>query len=119
MLLDRVAAVRSDLPARAARLELEHSPDRDPDPSAVETLWRLLTDGCESPLYNRDIHVSELAAALCYTRRRLSPDDDVRSPSARGSPQSRATAHGPAASDKPAAPCAVAIGTRGAICDRR
>ena len=30
---------------------------------------KLLTDGCESPLYNRDIHMSELRAALYYLRR--------------------------------------------------
>ena len=29
---------------------------------------KLLTDGCDSPLYNRDIHVSELWATLYYLR---------------------------------------------------
>jgi len=69
LLLDRVAAVRPDL------LELADSLDRcdDPDPPAVADLRRLLTDGCRSPLYNPDIHISELRAALYYLRARLNP----------------------------------------------
>jgi hypothetical protein len=37
----------------------------------LTTLHRLLTDGCESPLYNRDVHPSELRATIFYVRSRL------------------------------------------------
>jgi hypothetical protein len=32
----------------------------------VADVDKLLGDGCESPLYNRDIHISEPPAALYY-----------------------------------------------------
>jgi hypothetical protein len=32
----------------------------------VLDVQRLITDGCESPLYNRDVHISELRATLYY-----------------------------------------------------
>ncbi len=48
---------------------LEEAPD--PDPGCVADLHDLLTDGCASPLYNRDVHLSELCASLCYARRHL------------------------------------------------
>src|SRR5690349_5118137 len=50
LLPDRVAFVRTDL-LEIAEL-LEQSPD--PDPRCVTELHRLLTDGCESPLFNPD-----------------------------------------------------------------
>jgi hypothetical protein len=60
----RVAAVRTDLLEIAAMLE--HA--QDPDPARVEALRDLLANGCDSPLYNADIHVSELCATLAYVR---------------------------------------------------
>jgi len=73
LLHDRVAGVREELLDLAARLERA----ADPDPEAVNTLWRLLTDGCGSPLYNRSIHPSELAATLYYAKLRLSVDSSA------------------------------------------
>jgi hypothetical protein len=60
----RVAAVRSDLLEIAAILE--HAPS--PDPDGIHALRDLLANGCDSPLYNADIHVSELQATLHYIR---------------------------------------------------
>jgi hypothetical protein len=60
----RVVAVRTDLLEIAAMLE--HA--QDPDPACVEALRDLLANGCDSPLYNADIHVSELCATLAYVR---------------------------------------------------
>jgi len=62
---DRVAAVRDEL--------LEHSGARDA--SWVLAVHKLLTDGCKSPLYNSEIHISELRATLYYLRsaHRLEP----------------------------------------------
>jgi hypothetical protein len=37
--------------------------------SWVLAIKKLLTDGCTSPLYNRDVHISELWATLYYLRR--------------------------------------------------
>ena len=64
LLLDRVATVRPEL------LELADALERcgDPDPAAVADLRRLLTDGCQSPLYNPEVHISELRATLYYLR---------------------------------------------------
>jgi hypothetical protein len=64
LLGDRVQLVRSDLLEIAALLERA----AEPDPECVRTLHRLLTDGCESPLYNPDVHPSELRATLYYVR---------------------------------------------------
>lgn len=64
---ERVALVRDDLLEIALLLERE----RRPDPGCVVALDRLLTDGCTSPLYNRDVHFSELRATLYYIRSRL------------------------------------------------
>jgi hypothetical protein len=58
----RVAAVRADLLEIAAMLE--RAPD--PDPASVTALCDLLARGCDSPLYNSDIHISELIATLHY-----------------------------------------------------
>ena len=63
----RVAAVRTDLLEIATTLERSV----DPDPGCIATLHRLLADGCDSPLYNPDIHVSELRATLHHVRVRL------------------------------------------------
>ena len=60
----RAAAVRSDLLEIAALLEHTH----DPDPARVAALHNLLANGCDSPLYNTDIHISELHATLHYVR---------------------------------------------------
>lgn len=65
LLVDRAAAVRDELLELA--LILEHADHRDA--SWVFAIQKLLTDGCESPLYNREIHMSELRAALYYLRR--------------------------------------------------
>ena len=71
LLVHRAVAVRTDLLALAAALEQSPAPD----PETVRTLLRLLTDGCESPLYNERIHASELLATLYYARRRICPPE--------------------------------------------
>jgi len=63
----RVAAVRTDLLEIAALLERAH----DPNPACVAALRNLLANGCDSPLYNPDIHPSELHATLYYLRSSL------------------------------------------------
>lgn len=63
----RAAAVRTDLLEIAAALERTH----DPDPAIIATLRELLANGCDSPLHNQDIHVSELHATLHGVRSRL------------------------------------------------
>ncbi len=70
LLPDRVGLVRADL-LEIAEL-LEQSPD--PDPRCVTELHRLLTDGCESALFNPDVHPSELRASLYYVHLRLTAD---------------------------------------------
>jgi hypothetical protein len=81
----RVAAVRVDLLELAAILERAH----DPDPASVTELHELLANGCDSPLYNPDIHVSELHATLHYARAGLlaqripQPTEGTRRPSSR------------------------------------
>ncbi|MGZ6566735.1 MAG: hypothetical protein ACXVE9_04875 [Solirubrobacteraceae bacterium] len=67
LLYDRVAEVRTELIEIAAILERFD----DPDPAAVALLHDLLADGCGSPLYNPDVHVSELRATLYYVRSAL------------------------------------------------
>jgi hypothetical protein len=67
LLYDRVAGVRGDLLELAALLEQAD----DPDPACVSELRRLLRDGCQSPLYNRDVHTSELRATLYYTKQAI------------------------------------------------
>jgi hypothetical protein len=63
----RVAAVRSDLLEIAALLERA----QHPDPASMAALHELLANGCDSPLYNADIHVSELRATLHHIRAAL------------------------------------------------
>jgi hypothetical protein len=58
----RVAAVRTQLLEIAAIL----ARTQHPDPGCLATLHELLANGCDSPLYNPDIHISELNATLYY-----------------------------------------------------
>jgi hypothetical protein len=67
LLHDRVAVVRAELLEIAAILE--HAPD--PDPACIGELHELLANGCDSPLYNADIHISELQATLHHIRASL------------------------------------------------
>lgn len=60
----RAAAVRTELLEIAATLERTHHPD----PVSIAELHELLANGCDSPLYNPDIHVSELRATLYAVR---------------------------------------------------
>jgi hypothetical protein len=60
----RAAAVRTDLLEIAALLERT----RTPNPACVATLHKLLTNGCDSALYNPNIDVSELHATLEQVR---------------------------------------------------
>ena len=60
----RVAAVRTELLQIAATLEHTHNPE----PARMTALHHLLANGCDSPLYNADIHISELHATLHYIR---------------------------------------------------
>ena len=64
LLPDRTAAVRSDLLQIATALEHTHIPN----PASVTELHQLLANGCDSPLYNPDIHISELRATVHYLR---------------------------------------------------
>ena len=67
LLRERAAAVRPQLLEVAATLE--RAPD--PPPEVMQTLRRLLTDGCTSPLWNEDVPAGELAAALEQARAEL------------------------------------------------
>jgi hypothetical protein len=60
----RAAAVRTDLLEIAATLEHAH----DPDPARIAALHNVLANGCDSPLYNADIHTSEPKATLIRSR---------------------------------------------------
>jgi hypothetical protein len=64
LLHGRVALVRADLLTLADLLERTE----DPDPASVKALRALLRNGCDSPLYNAELHMSELRAALYYLR---------------------------------------------------
>ena len=67
LLRERAAAVRPQLLEVAAALE--RAPD--PPPEVMQTLRRLLTDGCTSPLWNEDVPAGELAATLEQARAEL------------------------------------------------
>jgi hypothetical protein len=67
LLHDRVAAVRTDLYEIAWLLE--HA--NEPNPECIDWLREMLANGCQSPLYNDDVHDSELRATLYYARAAL------------------------------------------------
>jgi hypothetical protein len=67
LLHDRVREVRGDLLEIALLLAVAD----DPDPECAAELRRLVRDGCDSPLYNPEVHPSELRATLHYIRSRL------------------------------------------------
>ena len=77
LLHDRVAPIRGELVEIAALLEQASHPDLE----CVTALHRLLTDGCESPLYNPEVHPSELRATLYHVRSRLAAARPERVPS--------------------------------------
>lgn len=56
----RAAAVRADLLEIAALLERTQTPN----PACLATLNELLSNGCDSPLYNTRIPVAELHTTL-------------------------------------------------------
>jgi hypothetical protein len=64
VLLYRAAAVRTELLEIAALLEHSHNPD----PACVAVLTALLANTRVSPLYNAEIHVSELHQTLSRVR---------------------------------------------------
>ena len=65
--VQRVPTMRDDRLETAASLESAIKPD----PKCVSALRRLLTDGCESPLYNIDVHPSEPRETPYHVRSRL------------------------------------------------
>jgi hypothetical protein len=67
LLHDRAAAVVPDLLAIAALIECAP----DPDPDCLAEIHRLLAHGCDSPLYNGNIHASELRATVHHIRSEL------------------------------------------------
>ena len=67
VLVDRVADVRDDLLEVADLIEQAATAD----PSCLAEVRRLLTSGCDSALYNPDIHVSELHTSMYFLRCRL------------------------------------------------
>jgi hypothetical protein len=71
LLSHRAGAVRSELLQIAAALERTH----DPNPTTLTELHQLLANGCDSPLYNPDIHISELRATVHYLRAGLLTHD--------------------------------------------
>ena len=71
LLPHRAAAVRSELLEIAATLEHNHNPN----PTTITELHQLLANGCDSPLYNPDIHISELRATVHYLRAGLLTHD--------------------------------------------
>src|SRR5450432_3896603 len=66
LLCDRVVAVQAELLEIAELLERAERPDAQ----AVTAVRRLLSDGLQSPLFDRDVHPSELLATLYFVRRR-------------------------------------------------
>jgi len=71
LLCDRVRSVSGELIEIAWLLECS----TDPDPRPMAELHKLLQDGCESPLYNPDVHESELHATVHYLRSALATND--------------------------------------------
>jgi hypothetical protein len=74
LLCDRIATVRADLIEIAALLDATEYPDC----ASIAALHALLSNGCESPLYNREVHISELRATLYYVRRQLRSEAATR-----------------------------------------
>ncbi len=74
LLCDRVVAVQAEMLEIAELLERAERPDA----AAVSAVRRLLADGLQSPLFNRDVHPSELVATLYFVRRRLADDAGAR-----------------------------------------
>jgi hypothetical protein len=70
LLCDRVVAVQAELLEITELLERAERPDAE----AVQAVRRLLADGLQSPLFNRDVHPSELLATLYFVRLRLADD---------------------------------------------
>ncbi len=70
LLRNRVVAAQTELLEIADLLERAERPDAE----AVTAARRLLTDGRQSPLFNRDVHPSELLATLYFVRSRLADD---------------------------------------------
>jgi hypothetical protein len=70
LLCDRVAAVQAELLEIAELLERTERPDAE----AVKAVRGLLADGLQSPLFNPDVHPSELLATLYFVRWRLAGD---------------------------------------------
>jgi enoyl-CoA hydratase/carnithine racemase len=64
LLLERIEAIRADLLDLAALLERAEYPD----PEWLGQLNTLLCDGCRSPLYNPEVHPSELRATVHHLR---------------------------------------------------
>jgi hypothetical protein len=60
----RAAAVRTELLELAAALERASAPD----PDCIAALQALLANASDSPLYNPEIHFSELLTTLEYVR---------------------------------------------------
>ena len=70
LLRNRVVAAQTELLEIADLLERAERPDAE----AVTAARRLLTDGRQSPLFNHDVHPSELLATLYFVRSRLADD---------------------------------------------
>jgi hypothetical protein len=67
LLVSRAAAVRIALLQVAALVRC----CTDPDPECITELHRLLTSGCDSPLYNPDVPAGQLGATLERARTTL------------------------------------------------
>jgi hypothetical protein len=76
LLIARAAAVRSELLEVAALVRW--SPH--PDPDCLAELHALLTNGCDSPLYNLDVPAEQLAATLHRARITLGNHTAVSDP---------------------------------------
>jgi hypothetical protein len=70
LLCDRVVAVQAELLEIAELLERAERPDAE----AVTAVRRLLTDGLQGLLFNRDVHSSELPATLYFVRPGVADD---------------------------------------------
>lgn len=64
LLIPRAAAVRTALLEVATLVRCS----TDPDGECIADLYRLLTSGCDSPLYNPDVPAEQLAATLDRAR---------------------------------------------------